>query len=112
MTNISSIYLSYHIIDCPQVCPFIYFPVCGSDGIDYVSDCELKRAACEGDPELVMAYTGECNPGTTTGKFGLVSPEVWDSIHVFILNMTMCIVFAACDVKTLWPVFTKELVQD
>ncbi|XP_066948313.1 four-domain proteases inhibitor-like isoform X2 [Macrobrachium rosenbergii] len=44
---------------CPQICPFIYDPVCGSNGQSYGNDCELGVAACE-DPTITKVSNGEC----------------------------------------------------
>lgn len=34
--------------------------VCGSDGVTYGSECELKKARCESQPELYTAAQGAC----------------------------------------------------
>ncbi len=39
------------------ICPAIYAPVCGVNGVTYANEC---LAACEG---VEVAYDGECNPG-------------------------------------------------
>ncbi|KAL3667253.1 hypothetical protein V7S43_007486 [Phytophthora oleae] len=37
--------------DCPTSCAAVYFAVCGSDGVVYSNECELKVTACN-DPAL------------------------------------------------------------
>ncbi|XP_036738492.2 agrin isoform X2 [Manis pentadactyla] len=51
--------------DGPCVCGFgcqgvLRSPVCGSDGVTYGSECELKKARCESQPELYTAAQGAC----------------------------------------------------
>jgi len=51
--------------DCPQkgcgeFCPFIYEPVCGSDGKKYSNECLLDIEKCKNNPNLSIVPTGEC----------------------------------------------------
>lgn len=35
-------------------------PVCGDDGLDYVSECELRRKACTEMRHIAKKYDGKC----------------------------------------------------
>ncbi|XP_071806055.1 agrin-like isoform X2 [Asterias amurensis] len=51
---------------CSQECGETeYNPVCGSDGVDYANECEMRRVSCLQRRELKLIYNGVCNPCLT-----------------------------------------------
>ncbi|CAH8650296.1 unnamed protein product [Heterobilharzia americana] len=46
---------------CPEPCPPVISPVCGSDGVTYDSTCHLERTACQKMREIHVLYSGECS---------------------------------------------------
>ena len=54
---------------CPMSCPSsssAYQTVCGSDGVSYGSECDLRLAACRRQLPVTGAYEGPCSDEMTT----------------------------------------------
>jgi len=45
---------------CPEFCPEIYQPVCGTDGRTYGNTCKLQAASCQSSTPVSVAYEGAC----------------------------------------------------
>ncbi|XP_040569850.1 uncharacterized protein [Lepeophtheirus salmonis] len=47
---------------CPVKCPNDYSPICGSNGLTYVNECQLKLANCnnQNDSKIKISYYGSC----------------------------------------------------
>ena len=63
--------LNRPVCDCP-VCPeddpnssinTNNTQVCGSDGITYTSECQLKKSNCRYVKSVQLNYNGPCDPG-------------------------------------------------
>ncbi|CAI5733289.1 unnamed protein product [Hyaloperonospora brassicae] len=49
------------VASCPDVCPAVYTPVCGSNGMTYGNACELGIASCKNpDLHLTKVSDGAC----------------------------------------------------
>lgn len=62
---------------CPSECPQTYEPVCSTDGLTYINECQMRVNACQKNVELGISFYGECQD-----KGGPESSEL--SIIVFL----------------------------
>ncbi|XP_055376138.1 ovoinhibitor-like [Condylostylus longicornis] len=49
--------------DCPMICPYIYAPVCASNGKTFqtfASECQLKASNCQRGEHFIEQFKGEC----------------------------------------------------
>ncbi|KAM3186301.1 hypothetical protein ACTXT7_004585 [Hymenolepis weldensis] len=57
---------------CPESCPAIVVPVCGSDGVTYDSVCHLLRTACLTKTHIWTVYAGPCSTnGNVCDRHGI-----------------------------------------
>ena len=65
-------------------CPFIYSPVCASNGKSYDNYCLMDVYACEQKEELHIVHDGFCEGGENTCNFFyLFHIKIYILFHVF-----------------------------
>lgn len=65
-------------MDCPQASSAEQ-TVCGSDGVSYGSECDLRLAACRKQVNVVMAYEGPCSDDIIDTSAGMSPSFVAES---------------------------------
>uniref|UniRef100_A0A2C9L6T9 Kazal-like domain-containing protein n=1 Tax=Biomphalaria glabrata TaxID=6526 RepID=A0A2C9L6T9_BIOGL len=45
---------------CNMMCPFIYLPVCASNGLTYASRCVMESMSCIDSLGLTLRHEGPC----------------------------------------------------
>ncbi|TGZ46602.1 hypothetical protein CRM22_011105 [Opisthorchis felineus] len=56
---------------CPDSCPKVMLPVCGSDGTTYESHCHLELTACMKMRQIWVVYSGQCSQEPQCQAIGL-----------------------------------------
>ncbi|XP_054715535.1 agrin-like [Uloborus diversus] len=46
---------------CQEICSDVFAPVCGSDGVTYSSDCQLRMASCTKQRRIFTKHQGPCD---------------------------------------------------
>jgi hypothetical protein len=49
-----------NIAGCVKVCPYIYKPLCATNGETYSNLCSLEIANCKSNGQIAFDYDGEC----------------------------------------------------
>ncbi|CAL8110964.1 unnamed protein product [Orchesella dallaii] len=64
------VFTSVSVSEGACACPYVYFPVCGSDGVTYSSTCDLE---CEmkNNTDLTLAREGDCDESKEDDKVKL-----------------------------------------
>jgi len=60
---------------CRQNCPFVWQPVCASDGVTYSNLCFLHVSACRGGIKVTLKHRGACEIGRAGGRGGAEAAE-------------------------------------
>ncbi|XP_073327034.1 agrin-like [Pagrus major] len=60
------------VCECPEACPQMSDPVCGSDGHSYGSPCEMRAMGCALQRTIHIQHKGPCDEACANCSFGAI----------------------------------------
>ncbi|XP_055078833.1 agrin isoform X2 [Periophthalmus magnuspinnatus] len=60
------------VCECPEACPQMSDPVCGSDGQSYGSPCEMRAMSCALQRSIHIIHKGPCDETCANCSFGAI----------------------------------------
>ena len=92
---------------CPQQCPHVYTPVCGTDNQDYDNVCRLQASSCLRGVEIGLQHVGRCGLPQSCPAFCPTAQELQYCGSDGKTYQSMCHVQAAV-CRGVGPLFVRE----
>ena len=94
-------------LTCPQLCPHVYKPVCGTDNQSYDNVCRMQTSSCLRGVEIGLQHVGKCGVPEPCPAFCPIFEEDMYCGSDGINYMSMCHVQAAV-CRGIGPLFVRE----
>lgn len=108
--------------ECLESCPSLgdhegSSPVCGTDGADYPSLCEMNRAACAKGANITMAFQGKCGEYWKNSEKNISSTldyafsSLWNPLSKIILVILLLLKYVTT-IIVCWGRMRNERLRD